>query len=80
MPITRSTGGALCNPFPMGARGTDERYRQAVCAAHAEWLRLGDVKASAVVAEGGRAPRILQADGTAFPMDIAPTNTGGWEQ
>ena len=45
--ITRSEGGALCNHFPMGKRGNDERLRMSACEAYAVWLRLRTVPASA---------------------------------
>ena len=80
MDITRRGGKGLGNPFvvPWGAGGPGEDYLSDVCAAHAEWLLLGDVPAREVVGvDGGRGPRIARADGTAFPAVIAPSRPQG---
>ena len=72
MPITRSKGGALCNPFPIIGDDPDGEKRRLVCEAHRQWLRMGGVPAHAIRASrrGGAAaapPGLLRADGTSFP-------------
>ena len=72
-PITRTEGGALCNPFPMGERGYDEELRKEVCDAYRVWLRLRTVPASDVLPRSASASPIIQRnDGTPFDPRIAP--------
>ena len=73
--ITRSRGGALRNPFQIGPVGNAEWSTDMVCKAHAVWLELDDVPASAILPELVRGPRILQDDGSPFPAELAPRRT-----
>jgi DnaJ-domain-containing protein 1/ribonuclease HI len=72
-PITRTEGGALCNPFPMGGRGNDGGLRCEVCEAYQVWLRLRTVVAADLVSRGdGAPPLIVRSDGSPFDARIAP--------
>jgi ribosomal protein S18 acetylase RimI-like enzyme len=60
--IERGAGGALCNPFPMGEAGHDERRRTYVVALHKRWLRATTV----------RAADMLTSELGPLPVDVRP--------
>lgn len=73
--ITRDSG-PYGNPFQMPRGVAGEGYRAEVCEAHAEWMRLGDVPAAEIKwGPGGRQPRIMRQDGTAFSAEIGVPST-----
>ena len=73
--ITRDSG-PYGNPVQMPRGVAGEGYRAEVCEAHAKWLQLGDVPAAEIQwGPGGRQPRIMRQDGTAFSAEIGVPST-----
>ena len=51
--IERATGGALCNPFPMGEDGVDNTRRELVIELHRRWLEKRTTPAKDMTLVGG---------------------------
>ena len=69
--MSRADSGPYGNPFRMPRGAAGEAYRDEVCEAHTEWLRLGNVPASGIRrGPEGQPPLIMRKDGTEFSTAI----------